>query len=88
MARADHQHLTGRQRSGVAVLRGVHLCRLVRQPAGQPADSWHLVRRSSQHDMIGDQLATAGTDQVAALAVTTQPGSRDTLDDRRPEVFA
>jgi hypothetical protein len=37
--------------SGVAVLRGVHLCRLVRQPAGQPADPWHLVRRSSQHDL-------------------------------------
>src|SRR5947209_12137259 len=76
LARADHQHLTGRQPVGAAVLRGVNLCQLVRQSVGQPRHSWHLVRPGSQHYMIGDQLATAGTDQVAALAVTTQPGSR------------
>jgi hypothetical protein len=63
----------------------VNLGQLIRQPAGQPGDPWHLVRPGSQHNLIGDQLAAAGADEVAVLAVAAQPGSRDTLNDRRAE---
>jgi hypothetical protein len=80
---ADHQHLAGRQRLRVAVLRRVKLRDGLGQPLGPARNARRVVPAGRDHDLLGEAVAGAGRHVETALRARLQANRRDPFAQRR-----